>query len=199
MVQHLLENLVGTKVIFPTWFEEIANRLFVDDLRVRRYYPAFVEACRTVCLIRSFLPHRQYSKHNELEVEFADFAITALILDPVFVESLHLSKSAGEETRRLVEKIFAEKGKPVQATDLADRLGISLDRAYAKFRYAKQVGVIRRVNRSEQSNRKLYVATPRPRFVPDPEKLFQDLENVKGPVRFVHPITGERIVYKRAG
>ena len=199
MIHWLLEQRIATKIVFPPWFEKIADHLFVDDLRVRRYFPAFVEACRTVCLIRSFQPHRKRSRNNELEVEFADFAIAALIFDRVFVESLHLSKSTGEETRRLVEAIVAENGKAAQVKDVARELGISLDRAYAKLRYAKQVGVIRLVNRPEQSNRKTYVAMPRPRFLPDPEKLFQDLEGVKGPVRFVHPITGEWIVYKRAG
>ncbi len=58
MVHRLLEKKVGTKIIFPKWFDEIPDRLFVDKLSVRRYYPAFVEACRTVCLIRSFQPGR---------------------------------------------------------------------------------------------------------------------------------------------
>jgi hypothetical protein len=196
-VQHLLEGLIGTKVIFPAWFKEIADRLFVGDLRVRRYYPAFVEACCTVCLIRSFLPDRKRSKHGELEVEFADFAIAALILDSVFVESLHLGKGAGEATRRLVEEIATEKGRAVRARDIARKLGISMDNAYAKLRYAEHVGVVRRANKPERGNRKTYLAVPRPRFVPDPEKLFQQITDAGPEVRFIHPITGEWVIYGR--
>jgi hypothetical protein len=110
MVHLLLAKRAETKVVFPNWFEEeIADRLFVDDLRVRRYYPVFIEACRTICLIRSFQPDRQLSKHGELEVEFSDFAITTLIFDPVFVESLHLGKGAGEDTRRLQRRPASQK------------------------------------------------------------------------------------------
>ncbi len=196
MVHRLLEKWIGAEIAFPEWFGEVAKHLFVGDLRVRRYYPAFVEACRTVCLIRSFQPDRKRSKHGRLEVDFADFAITALIFDPVFVESLHLNRGSGEDTRRLVDHISAYKKRPVGAKDIARKLGISMDKAYAKLRYAAQVGVIRQANEPEKSNRKAYLATPRPRFVPDPEKLFHELKDLKGPVRFVHPITGEWVTYQ---
>jgi DNA primase len=196
-VHSLLEKKIGTEVIFPTWFSEIAKRLFVDDLRVRRYYPAFVEACRTVTLIRSFQPDRKPSKHGQLEVDFADFAITALIFDSVFVESLHLNKTAGETTRKLVEEIVARKSRPVDVRDIMKELKVSKDQAYSKLRYAESAGVIQRANKPEKSNHKLFLPAPRPRFVPDPEKLFRKLKGLGNKVRFVHPITGESVTYRR--
>jgi hypothetical protein len=72
---------------------------------------------------------RRRSKHGQLTVEFADFAITALIFDSVFVESLHLNKTAGEATRRLVEEIAARKGRPVDARDIMKKLKVSKDKA----------------------------------------------------------------------
>jgi hypothetical protein len=195
-VQEVLEERMDADIVFPKWFDEIAHRLFVGDLRVRRYYPAFVEACRSMCLIRSFQKNRKRSKDGRLEVDFADFAITALIFDPVFVESLHLSRGSGEDTRRLVDDISARKKRPVEAKDIARKLGISMDRAYAKLRYAAKVGVIRQANKPQKSNLKAYLSTARPRFVPDPEKLFQDLQGLQGPIRFVHPITGDWVEYR---
>jgi hypothetical protein len=194
-VQRVLEERIEAEISFPHWFEEVADRLFVGDLRVRRYYPAFVDACRTVCLIRSFQTHRKRSKHGRLKVDFADFAITAVIFDPVFVESLHLNRGSGEDTRRLVDDISARKKRPVDAKDIARKLGISMDKAYAKLRYAAQVGAIRQVNKPQKSNRKAYLAIPRPRFVPDPKKLFQELKDLKA-VRFVHPLTGKWVTYQ---
>jgi hypothetical protein len=196
-VHRLLEKKIGTKVIFPTWFTEIAKRLFVDDLRVRRYYPAFVEACRTISVIRSFQAGRKLSKHGQLEVDFVDFAITALIFDSVFVESLHLNKSAGEATRKLVEEIAAKGKRAVDVKDVARKLKVSKDQAYAKLRYAERAGVIRRANKPERSNRKVYLPAPRPRFVPDPEELFRKLKGLGDKVRFVHPLTGESVTYRR--
>jgi hypothetical protein len=187
----------GNKVTFAAWFNEVAKRLFVDDLRVRRYYPAFVEACRTVALIRSFQRDRRPSKRGQIEVDFADFAITSLIFDSVFVESLHLGKGTGETTRRLVEEIVARKNRPVDVKDIMKECKVSQDQAYAKLRYAERAGVIRRANQPERSNRKLYLPASRPRFVPDPEKLFRKLKGLGDTVRFVHPLTGESVTYRR--
>jgi hypothetical protein len=194
MMHRILAERTGTKITFPKWFEQIAEELFVGDLRVRRYFPAFVEACSTVCLIRSFQRDRNHSD-GDLEVDFADFAITALIFDQVFVESLRLGAGVGEATRRLVAAITDETGKPVRAEDVAQKLDISMDTAYRKLRSAEQAGVIRLANKPEKSNRKKYWALPAPRFVPDPKKLFRKLR-LKETVKFVHPITGEQVVYK---
>ena len=195
MVHRMLRQMIGTKVDFPKWFEQVSKEVFAGDLRVRRYFLAFIEACRTVSLIRSFQPGRKH-RHGALEVDFADFAITTLIFDRVFVESLPpLGKAAGEVTRRDVEKIANETGKPVRAKDLARKLHISMDQAYAKLRYAAQVGVIRLATKPGRSNSKKYWAVPAPRFVPDPKTMFRKLR-FKNPVSFVHPLTGEQIVYK---
>jgi hypothetical protein len=195
MVHRILRKMIGTKVVFPNWFKQVSQEVFAGDLRVRRYFPAFIEACRTVCLIRSFQPGRKY-RHGALEVDFADFAITTLIFDRVFVESLPpLGKAAGEVTRRDVEMIANETGKPVRAKHLARRFHISMDQAYSKLRYAAQVGVIRLANKPERGNRKEYWPVPAPRFVPAPKTMFRKLR-FKEPVSFVHPLTGEQIVYK---
>ena len=197
MVHWLLQERVGIEVIFPKWFDKIPDRLPVKDVRVRRYYLAFVEACRTVCLIRSFQRHQELTRHSKLELEFADFAITALILDTAFVESLHLiGRGAVEDVRRLVKDISTAKGRPARAKDVARTLRISMDQAYSKLRYAEQKGVIRRANKPEKSNRKLFLPAPRPRFVPDPEKLFRKLKDFDKTVRFVHPLTGEWVIYR---
>jgi len=173
----------------------VTDHLFVGDLRVRRYFPAFIEACRTICLIRSF-QKRESSTETRRTVDFADFAITALIFDHVFAESLRLRKGVNEATRDLVDRLFARKGKPVEAKHIAHERGVSMDVARRMLRNAAAAGVIKRANEPEKGNRKLYIAVPPPRFVPDPERLFRKL-HLKNTVRIIHPITGERIVYLR--
>ena len=195
MVQRLLENRMGIEIDLPEWFDEVTDRLFVGDLRVRRYFPAFIEACRTVCLIRSF-QRRESSKENRLTMDFADFAMAALIFDHVFVESLRLRKGVSESTRDLITRLSARNGRPVGAKHVARELGVSMSRAHRMLRSAEAAGVIKRANEPEKGNLKLYLAVPPPRFVPDPERLFRKL-HLKKTVRIFHPITGERIVYRR--
>jgi hypothetical protein len=194
MVYRLIEERTGIQIMRPKWLEQIADEIFVDDKRVRRYFPAFLEALYTISLIRSFLPGRPRGS-GRLEVDFADFAIATLIFDHVFVESLGLGKGAAEATRRTVETISASTGKPVNAKELADKLDISKDTAYNKLRNAAQAGVIRIANKPERGNRKTYWALPAPHFVPDPKSLYRKLR-LKETVKFVHPLSGEWIVYK---
>lgn len=198
MVHRVIEERAGLDIVFPEWFDEVAGSVFVDDVIVRRYFPAFVEACRTVCLIRSFQRYPELPEGARVTVDFADFAIAALIFDGVFVESLHRKEGSALETRRAIERASAKRdGKPVQAEDLARELEISLDRAYTRLREAENAGVIRRANPPEKDNRKFYLAAPRPRFIPDPENLFKEVTGAGDEVRFVDPLTGDSITYSR--
>jgi hypothetical protein len=196
-VQDLLKERSGTEITFPDWFDVVADGVFAEDVSVRRYYPAFVEACRTVSLIRSFLAHRKPKVNAELMVGFADYAITAIIFDHAFVQSLHRGHGSEEATRRLVERLAERESRGVSAKEVSDELGISMDRAYARLRRAEKVGVIQRENTPVKHNLKQFVPTARHRFVPDPGELFQKLK-LKDSVCFVHPVTGKRVVYRRA-
>ena len=198
-IHRLIEERADLTILSPEWFNDVAGNVFVDDVIVRRYFPAFVEACRTVCLIRSFQCYPEVPENRSITMSFVDFAITTLIFDGVFVESLHRKAGSAFETRLAVERACTDNnGKPVQAENLATELEISLDRAYARLREAETAGVVRRANSPEKGNRKLYIATPPPRFIPDPEQIFQKVEGAGEKIEFVHPITGKRIKYLRA-
>ena len=79
-----------------------------------------------------FPPHRKPKENNQLVVGFADYAITALIFDHAFVHSLHRDHGSEEATRRLVQSLAKRVGRGVGAKEMADELGISMDRAYAE-------------------------------------------------------------------
>jgi hypothetical protein len=194
-VHRQIEQRADIEVVFGDWFDEIADHVFVGDVTVRRYYPTFVEACRTVCLIRSFQGDRQ-ATDGKLTLDFTDFAVTALIFDRIFVQSLHGQAGSSLEVREAVKTISYRK-QHAGARDLAEYLGISLDAAYARLAQAYKAGVILRANPPEEDNRKFYIAAPRPRFIPDPEELFSRLKKGPNDVRFVHPRTGKWIRYSR--
>jgi hypothetical protein len=194
----LLEGKANMKISFPAWFRQIADRVFTEDTAVRRYFPAFAEACRTIALIRSFQPERQVSPDGSLAVEFSDFAIAALLFDDVFIESLANQKGSALETRDAVRLISSERnGKPIGASDLANAKCISKQAAYKLLRQAAAANVIRRANGPQQRNRKVYLPSPIRRFVPNPKELFKIIEGAGARVRFVHPLTGKVVEYTR--
>jgi len=198
----LIETRAKHHVVVSKWFEQIAEAVYDADVRVRRYFPAFVTACKAICLLRSFQGARYGEGEDteaELEIDFTDFAVAAHIFESVFVESLHHGDERNLETRNKVEDISRGKNNsPVDATDLAKKLHISIDRAYARLRRAERAGMIQRVNKPEKTNRKLYLPKPRPRFLPDPKDLFNRIPELDPKVKFVDPFTNRWVVYQRA-
>jgi hypothetical protein len=183
----LLEDRASVcRIILPSWFVKVADYVYDADIRVRRYFPAFATGCKAIALLRSFVRVGVRTKPPKtLEVQFADFAITAIVFDKVFVESLHSARDKATETRTIVERISKRKNsQPVDAMELAKELGISKDSAYERMRRAEIAGTIERVNKPEKGNRKLFLPTPRPRFIPDPEELFQKIPELGNEAKF---------------
>ena len=134
-------------------------------------------------------------------VKFTDFAIAALIFGPVFAKSLDKVGEQEFQTQQNVQRISARNdGQPVSATDLARELNISGDRAYSLLRAATDAGTISRANQPTRTNLKLYLPATGGSFLPDPEVLFHKLRDSSSErVRFVHPITGLWVEYRRDG
>jgi hypothetical protein len=120
-VQQLLGERAGFPIEFPSWFPSIADFVGNDDVRVRRYFPAFLQACKTIALMRSFKQkEEELQTQGQILVKFTNFAIAALIFGPVFAQSLEKVGEQEFTTQQNVQRISARNdGKPVSATDLA--------------------------------------------------------------------------------
>ena len=201
-VQHLLQNRAEFPIGFPEWFRPITQSVPNDDVAVRRYFPAFLQACKTVALIRSFKrDEEELRKEGKITVKFTDFAISALIFGPVFAKSLDKVSEQEFQTQQNVQRISARNdGQPVSATDLAQEMNISSDRAYSLLRSAMDAGTISRANQPARTNLKLYLPATGGSFLPDSEVLFHKLgDSSSERVKFIHPITGEWVEYRRDG
>jgi len=200
--QRLLQHRAELPITFPEWFRPISQSVRNDDVRVRRYFPAFLQACKTVALIRSFKrDEQQLRQQGRIMVKFTDFSIAALIFGPVFAKSLDKVSEPEFLTQQNVHRISARHdGRPVSATDLAQELNISDDRAYSLLRSAMDAGTVSRANQPARTNLKLYLPATGGSFLPDPEMLFHKLRDSSSErVKFVHPITGLWVEYRRDG
>lgn len=197
-VQVLLAKRASVTVKFPGWFDELVDYVGAGDVRVRRYFPAFLQACRTVCLLRSFSRSQGYSKAEAIGVCFSDFAIAATILNPVLSKSLNRGDTAEFETAKQVEILASrKKGKGVTAKGFSRHFGIPLHKAYASLHRAQAAGLLVRANRPERGNRKMYVPAREGDFLPEPEDFFMGSDSLPVRVKFVHPLTGEHVTYER--
>ena len=188
----LLEQRSEVAIIVPDWFKSIAEQVYADDVTARRYWPAFVESCKTVCLLRSFQESSNGPQVRKINVTFADYAVTASLFEEVFVESLNRSSDKANDTRSAIGKISKRKeGESVSADELARVLCISDDQAYRRLRDAVDVGLVKRANEPTKGNLKLFLPADLPRFLPDPRELLATSSGIPRLSSFVDPLTGE--------
>ena len=65
-VQRLVKRRSSTKIKFPEWFEQIVQFVNDGNLAVRRYFKAFLVACRVVALFNSFCRRPQELPRDEI-------------------------------------------------------------------------------------------------------------------------------------
>ncbi len=200
-VQNLLAARAKLPIEFGDWAKKLVKEVWTGDVRVRRYFEAFQEVCKVVCLVRSFrFKEKEAEERGRREVGFVDFAIASLIFDTAFSQSLSYADDEDRELHGVLKTISKRKeGAGVEASELAKELSISQDRAYARLRDAFERGTVRRSNEPERGNRKLFLPAAPIRMLPDPAEVFEKIGSDADVATFVHPITGEVVVYRRYG
>jgi len=199
-VQSLLEERAKLPIDFEDWAQRLVTEIWTGDVRVRRYFEAFRETCKVVCLVRSFrFDEEEIAVRGRLQVGFTDYAVASLIFSSAFSKSLSYGDEEDSELITALSTISArKKGGGADASELAKELGISRDRAYAKLQEALKRGSIRRSNETTLRNLKLYLPAARTGMLPDPRTVFQKLFPRRR-VTFVHPITGRTVEYGHTG
>ena len=195
-VQELLAERSKIQIHLPPWFDFVAQKLWTGDVRIRRYFPAFIQACKTVCLIRSFRNDEKNPKR--LQVTFRDYAIATLIFADAFSKSLGSIDERNMELRECILRISSDNGgHPVSAQQVASELSIPLHEAYERIRRATKQKLVRRANLPKKGNKKLFLLTEAGnKFLPDPKRVFKEVMGADRQLKFVHPLTGEVVIYE---
>jgi hypothetical protein len=199
-IQHLVAKISSVPITTPPWFDLLVEHILpYGDVRIRRYWPGFVEATKVVCMIRGATHgRREIEKQGGLIVSFNDFATATHIFDRVIAQSL--TRSGRDEdlaTADIVESL-SKTGmyrRGVSAGDLVGQQGIlSLDKAYRLLSRAAHAGTIIRVNPTQKNNEKLYIRAGQAEFLGDPVVIARKL-GLKIPGRYIHPINGKICTY----
>jgi len=198
-VQKLLAERATLPIEFKGWIKQVVEEVWTGDVRVRRYFPAFMEACKVVCLLRSFRrDEEQIEKEGRLEIRFSDYAIASLIFNPALSQSLSFIDEKDREVQKAVARIL-ERNEEVgcDAKELAREMKVSEGSAYELLRDAKSRGSVRQVNGPNKGNKKLYAPAAATQMLPDPAEIFQKIGHTKKVLTIIHPVTGEAITYRR--
>ena len=201
-VQLLLEKRKAVPIRTEPWFEDLVDLMPTGDIRMRRHWPAFVEVCKTVALIRSYRDTKeQLVKQDGIIVNFDDFAVASIIFDKVVTDTITRGAADSDmSTADLVARIATAKGEDleVRGVDAKRLLGepgvTSLDKAYRLLGDAESAGTIYRVNPPGKNNQKFYLPMARRGFVGSPNSVLKRLKlNIQG--EFVNPLTGATVNY----
>lgn len=195
-VQHRVAKISDVSVSTPLWFEDIVEKILpYGDVRIRRYWPAFLEACKVITLIRA-ATQTEKELQDGVTVKFQDFATAVCIFDKVIGESLtRAGRDEDMATADTVDRISRRLGQGVAAEDLVGEPGIrSLDRAYRLLRRANQAGTIYWSNLPGKNNEKRYMRREPTTFLGRPEVIVRQIGlRISG--MYVHPITGKHVTY----
>jgi hypothetical protein len=196
-LQAVLTERAKLPIEFGEWRKALLSSVWAEDVRVRRYYPAFEDLCAVVTLLRSLrFNEDELAKKQKHVVTFTDFAITNLLSNDAFSQSLSCPDEEDAELQTAIKRTSERrKGAGVSAKDVANDLGISHDSAYRRIREALERGAIARANKSEEANRKLYLPLKPVQMLPNPETVFQELDLPT--VTFAHPVTGNIVRYEK--
>lgn len=197
-VQRRIAKVAEISINTPLWFEDIVEKVLpYGDVRVRRYWSAFLEMCRVICLIRA-AGQAEKDLQDGVTVKFQDFATAVCIFDKVIGQSLTRSgKDADLATADIVEGVSRRLGHGVSAGDLVGEPGIrTLDRAYKLLRDADRAGTIYQSNLPKKNNEKQYRRREPTMFLGRPEVIVRQIGlRISG--MYVHPITGKRVPYPK--
>lgn len=200
-IQTFLAKRAKLPIEFKGWVKQVVEDVWTGDVRVRRYFPAFMEACKVICLLRSFRRDEdEVEKEGKLEIGFSDYAITSLIFNSALSQSLSYVDDQDRELQKAVARIVdRKKGVGCDGEELAREMKISTGTAYKLLRDAKDRGSVRRANKPTKGNTKLYVPAEGTQMLPDPGDVFQKLGQTKRVLKIIHPVTGEVVEYRRGG
>jgi hypothetical protein len=196
--QRHLAKIAHAPIAIPPWFEDIVEKVLpFSDLRIRRYWPAFIEACKVVCMILH--PFWDKRAARGLTISFDDFAVANCIFDGIIAQSLtRAGRDEDLATADIVERLSYRQGPEpisVSAGDLMGEPGIrSLDRAYRLLRRAEQAGTITLAELPRKNNEKRYVRATEATFLGSPELIVQQIR-LKIAGTFMHPIRGLSVEY----
>jgi hypothetical protein len=200
-VQNRIAEIKNVHIATPPWFEDVVEKILpYGDVRIRRYWPAFVEACKVVCMIRSASLDKN-EVMDGLTVKFRDFGVTNIIFDRIIAQSLtRAGRDEEMATAEIVDDLVRERAGcsiGVSAGDLVGQPGIrTLDRAYKLLRQAERAGTIRQSNIPRKNNEKFYVRAEPATFLGPPEQIVTKI-GLKISGHFIHPFTGHGVHYGR--
>jgi hypothetical protein len=192
-VWHEAVRLIGrahAKCSFPSWFNEVANMVPKEHVRVRRDFERFLTFCKAVALCRSFYAGPQ--RPQELVVTFADYCITHRVLNPALASTTHALHERELALAEAVRAMQKASKRPATIQEIASYLNWKEALVYKWVDTAVAHALLKKVPGTRKSNQKLLESVPGSEtgFLPSPQRVAAQIKSLKLVAKFIDPISG---------
>lgn len=199
-VWHEAVRLIGKckrQVVFPDWFEYVAGKLPVDQVRVRRDWRRFLSFCKTIAICRSWSQTGRGSP--KITFAFSDYCFAYKILASAFESTVHELPKNELHVAEAVQRKHAKFKRAVTVQELAAVLGWRDKQVYKHVARAVKHSLIKYEDGTKPRNLKRLLPVPglRLRFLPTPESVFESNRQIGETASFIDPISGREKTFSR--
>ena len=202
-VWHEAIRLISRKIRkfrYPPWFGFLASQIPADEPRARRDVVRFLSLLKAVALCQSHFDGRSKKLRTEIEITFSDYFVAHRILNRAFSSTF-----AGVHPRVLtlakaVRKVHEQIARSISLKELVKELGWEYPLVHKHLKRAEEQKLVRYESESRQFNEKRVLpgSISRPSFLPSPKFIFQKCAKVGEVVRYIDPLTGQKVRRKKS-
>ena len=171
----------------PKWLLDVAKRLPLSDVRVRRDWSRILSFCSAAALLRGF------ESKEPVDIKFEDYCVVYRILEPILAESLKGSDAPEYRVARAVAKLNKREERPATVREIAKELGWKESRVYKHLKSAVRRKLIKYQKGTRERNLRPIIARANAgHFLPSPPSVLRRNPAIGKEVRYVDPFTGRR-------
>jgi hypothetical protein len=187
------------KFVHPTWMKAVATHIPTDDTRARRDAARCRGLLEAVALVRSYSDGRRDDNANCVEIHFADYCTAFEILNEALSSTYRGVQPQALRVSEAVAQLHQESKRSVTVHEIAEMLGWENQVSYKWVKVAVNHRLILLEPGTNEKNVKRYTPGRQKstRFLPDPQSVLDDCDELPDSVVYLDPLTGKQRKLRR--
>jgi len=171
----------------PRFLADVAKRLPLNDVSVRRQWNRILSFLSAVALLRGF------ESKQPVDIEFVDYCIVYRILEPILVATLKDSGAPEHTVANAVAKLNKKFERSATVHEIAKELSWKESRVYKHLKAAARRKLVKYEKGTRERNLRPVIARKEEteRFLPSPRSVLRRNPEIGKKVKYVDPFTGK--------
>jgi hypothetical protein len=171
----------------PRFLADVAKRLPLNDVSVRRQWNRILSFLSAAALLRGF------EAKQPVDIGFADYCIVYRILEPILAATLKGSNTPEHVVANAVAKLNKKLERSVTVHEIANELGWKEPRVYKHLKAAARRKLVKYEKGTRERNLRPVIARKEDpeRFLPSPRSVMKRNPEIGMKVKYIDPFTGK--------